>query len=191
MPAAIFDLNGVFIESRPLSERFLEDYGIPIDQFLPVLSSIMEAARRPGADDIYTYWEPHLARWKLDLTREQFLRYWFEAEQEDPQMVTLVQDLRRNGWQLFTLSNNFRERTRYYEQRFAFLQSLTTYYSWRTGNVKPDPQCFVQIIDENGLDPKECHYFDDSEKNVAAARAQGIQAHKYESSDQVRRITGL
>ena len=39
--AIIFDLNGVFIESEPLSRRFEERYGVPNEEFVAVLKEIM------------------------------------------------------------------------------------------------------------------------------------------------------
>jgi beta-phosphoglucomutase-like phosphatase (HAD superfamily) len=40
--AIIFDLNGVFIHSPKLSERFEKDFGVPTAQFLPKLGKIMD-----------------------------------------------------------------------------------------------------------------------------------------------------
>ncbi|MEM8622899.1 MAG: HAD-IA family hydrolase [Pseudomonadota bacterium] len=44
------------------------------------------------------------------------------------------------------------------------------------GVVKPDPSIFGLFLERNGLEPGDCLFFDDSERNVEAARAAGIDA---------------
>jgi HAD superfamily hydrolase (TIGR01509 family) len=185
--AIIFDLNGVFIQSKQLSDRIRDDYGVPTEEFLPILSHAMAITRKPEAPDVYSLFQPHLQKWKILMNREQFLAYWFDAEHENDAMVSLAAELKRDGYKIFVLSNNFRERTEHYAQHFPFLRELDRiYYSWQTGNVKPGEQCFEQILEENEIDPNDCYYFDDSEKNVAAARELGIWAYRFEGPEQVK-----
>ena len=58
LKAVIFDLNGVFILSPKLSERFEKDFGIVSEIFLPRLNEIMEWVRKPQAGPAFDYWEP-------------------------------------------------------------------------------------------------------------------------------------
>ncbi|MGV8161916.1 MAG: HAD-IA family hydrolase [Candidatus Nanoarchaeia archaeon] len=188
--AVIFDLNGVFIQSPSLSKRVESDYKVSVDTFLPVLSQIMDKVRKPNAPDIYVDWKPHLEEWNISLSRTQFLNYWFSAEKEDKEMIMYARTLKEKGWKIFVLSNNFRERTDYYKKNFSFFNDLFNkkYISWQTGNVKPDEKCFIQILEENDLMPNNCYYFDDSEKNVDAAKKLGIRAHKYSGLDATKNI---
>ena len=96
-------------------------------------------------------------------------------------MINYARVLKQKGWKLFILSNNFRERTKYYMENFSFLSELfdKVYFSWQTGYVKPSEDSFTNVLRENNLDPQNCYYFDDSEKNVIAAKRLGINAHKY------------
>ena len=140
----------------------------------------MDAVRRPGARPVYELFRPHLARWGVALGEEAFLEYWFSAEKENKEMTAYARQLKANGWKLFVLSNNFRERTEYYGRTFGFLKDFDgVFYSWQTGLVKPDEECWRAIAAKHGLNPGNCHYFDDSEKNVAAAAKTGMSAHHY------------
>ena len=49
------------------------------------------------------------------------------------------------------------------------------YYSHLTGKRKPEPGIFQMVLDENGLDPSETLFIDDSPQHLAGAEKLGIQ----------------
>ena len=153
----------------------------------------MAQVRMPGARDIYSYWQKYFTQWNVPMSEGEFIDFWFNAEKENTEMVTLARDLKAKGMRLFILSNNLRERSAYYDKHFPFLKELfeKEYYSWQTGFVKPDPRCFETILKENDLKAEDCIYFDDSEKNVAAAQALGIESHIFASAEDTRDKIGL
>jgi len=51
-----------------------------------------------------------------------------------------------------------------------------TYYSHLMGKRKPEPEIFLQVLEENGLNAAETLFLDDNSDNVAGARAVGMQA---------------
>jgi putative hydrolase of the HAD superfamily len=186
--AVIFDLNGVFVISRKLSERFLSDFGVPEEVFLPALKGVMGKVRRPNAENAYSYWKPYLEKWCVDLSEKQFFTYWFSAENENQAMVDIAKALKRKNILLFILSNNLKERTKYYQDKFPFLGTLftKTYYSWQTGYIKPDVRAYELLLRENDLRPEECLYFDDSETNVTQASEIGIRSYLFTGSEDVK-----
>ncbi|MFC7703556.1 HAD family hydrolase [Plastorhodobacter daqingensis] len=54
-----------------------------------------------------------------------------------------------------------------------------TIVSGAEGLVKPDAAIFALLCERAGLAPGECLFVDDSEKNVAGARAFGMEAHHF------------
>lgn len=58
-----------------------------------------------------------------------------------------------------------------------------TYYSQLIGMRKPDPEIFLHVLDDNGLNAGETLFLDDNADNVAGARAVGIQAELVNTSD--------
>jgi HAD superfamily hydrolase (TIGR01509 family) len=186
--AVIFDLNGVFIQSKMLSERFAKDFNIPAEKFLPALKEIMAEVRQPNANGLYSYWQPYFAEWNLTLSEQEFYDYWFKAETDIPEMLAIAQKLKDEGLKIFILSNNLRERTKYYEETFSFLKTLPekVYYSWQTGFVKPDERAYQLILTENNLRAHECLYFDDSAKNVEVANKLGIKSYKFEELEKLK-----
>ena len=188
--AIIFDLNGVFIQSPPLSERFKKDFGVSPKEFLPALKDVMTNVRLPGAGRLYTYWKPCLDSWGVGLSGEELCDYWFGAEKEVPEMTALARELKAVGIRVFILSNNFRERSEHYGRTFAFLSEVpdAVYYSWRTGFVKPDERAYRFVLSENGLKPEECIYFDDSEINVGTASSLGIRSFVFFGAEETRQL---
>lgn len=177
LKAAIFDLNAIFLQSEKLSERFERDFGVPITEFLPKLSEIMDKVRQPGAGNAFTYWEPALKMWSVHLSEPEFWDYWFKGEKPSEKMIAFARELRAKGIKVFMLSNNFKERAEYYGQYPWIHEAVDkVYFSWQTGFIKPDPEAWKLVLFENNLKPEECIYFDDQEKNVKAAEAVGIKS---------------
>lgn len=70
--AIIFDLNGIFIQSPKLSDRFRDELGVPTEKFLPALKEIMDKVRQPKADHAFHYWKPYLKEWGIAMSEKEF-----------------------------------------------------------------------------------------------------------------------
>ena len=183
--AVIFDLNGVFIQSPKLSDRFEEQFGVPQKIFLPVLKEVMAKTRLPNAGDAFLYWQPYLEKWGVNLSKDSFFDFWFSIETEVPEMVALARELKKRGVKIFILSNNFMERAAFYNKNFLFLKEIAEkiYYSWQTGFIKSSIKAYQTVLNENGLKPDECIYFDDVKENVEVAMGLGIKSFLFEDAD--------
>jgi putative hydrolase of the HAD superfamily len=177
--AIIFDLNGVFIVSPRLSDRFNSDFNVETDDFMPALQNIMSKVRCPNSVSVYSLWKPYLNKWNIDFSEDAFLDYWFKAESENLELINLALRLKQKGYMLIIMSNNFSERAEYYSDRFHFLNDLfeAVYYSWQTGFVKPDANAFKLVFKNHNLKPEDCLYFDDSENNIQLADSLGIESY--------------
>ncbi|MDB5189764.1 MAG: HAD-superfamily hydrolase, subfamily variant 3 [Parcubacteria group bacterium] len=187
--AVIFDLNGVFIHSERLSDRFERDFGVPVSEFLPKLGEIMDFVRKPGAEPAFRYWEPALKEWNISMTEEELWKYWFDAEIPSEEMIALARELKEKGIKVITLSNNFKERAEYYGH-YPWMQDVMdkTYFSWKTGLVKPDVEAWKLVLSDFALEPSACLYFDDQQKNLDAAESVGIQSCMFKSPEDTRTI---
>ncbi len=185
--AIIFDLNGVFIHSPKLSDRFEKDFKVPVSEFLPKLSQIMKEVRKPNAKSAFSYWESALKEWKVNLAEEEFWHYWFEAETPSEEMILLAKELKRKGLKVITLSNNFKERADYYGH-YPWLHDVVdkTYFSWQTGFVKPDVEAWKLVLKDFSLEQSEVLYFDDQEKNLKAALSLGIRSIMYTTPEDAK-----
>jgi HAD superfamily hydrolase (TIGR01509 family) len=188
--AVIFDLNGVFIQSPKLSDRFQQEFGVSPEVFLPALKEIMAVIRLPNAGDAFHYWQPYLQQWNVPLSREEFFDFWFSAEKEDSALVAFAKTLQEKGHRVFILSNNFAERAAFYAEHFPFLKEVfeKVYYSWQTGFVKPSPEAFKLLLSENNLQPEECIFFDDTEHNIKVAQDLGIESYLFDGLEHTKAV---
>lgn len=51
------------------------------------------------------------------------------------------------------------------------------FLSYRTGLAKPDPKCYLSLIEQTGILPQETLYFDDTRENIEAGNALGLQSY--------------
>ncbi len=61
------------------------------------------------------------------------------------------------------------------------------FLSYETGCFKPEVEAFQQVIDRFGVAPRAIVFFDDTPRNVEAARALGIDAHCVSGLDEATR----
>lgn len=187
--AIIFDLNGIFLQSPKLSDRFEKDFNIKPAVFLPKLFEIMEKVRKPEAQPAFSFWKEILEEWKVKFTEKEFWNYWFGGEIQSEKMISFSKNLRGKGIKIFILSNNFKERASFYEHYPWTNDSIDKlYFSWQTGFVKPDVRAWELILSENILKPEECLYFDDQEKNVKAAESVGIKSFIFKNEMEIEKV---
>jgi len=181
--AVILDLNGVFLKSRPLSERLAERIGKSSDEIFAVMKIILKEVRNPvrRGEEV---WQPLLDLVGMDL--KEFFEFFFSGESIDSEMLEFARNLKSRGLKIFILSNNFRERTEYYRKNFPELFKVAdkVYFSWETGFVKPDIEAYKNLLKENDLDGEDCVYVDDSQENLEVASTLRIKTIKYMNKEQ-------
>lgn len=187
--AVIFDLNGIFIMSEKLGDRFERDFGISTSVFLPRLFEIMANVRLPKAKPAFSYWEPLFKEWGVSLSENEFWDYWFSGEKESSRMIEYAKLLKEKGIKIFVLSNNFKERATFYGH-YPWMHDLVgkAYFSWQTGFIKPDKRAWKLVLYENNLKGEECIYFDDKVENVEASNQLGIKSFLFTTEDELEKI---
>lgn len=91
--------------------------------------------------------------------------------------VAILNELRARGEKVYAITNFSREKWAESLIRFPFLQSFDgAVVSAHEGLIKPDPAIFRVLLDRYGLAAEDCVFVDDSARNVAAARAVGMDA---------------
>jgi putative hydrolase of the HAD superfamily len=120
---------------------------------------------------------------------EADLGSWTEV---DDDMVALVGELAGEGHTLGLLSNIIGDLVPRFEARHgAWLSHFDALvYSCRIGVAKPDPRAYEICAERLGVAPADVLFFDDTERNVHAARAAGMRAEIFTSRTQVRSLVG-
>ncbi|NVN96783.1 HAD family phosphatase [Candidatus Nomurabacteria bacterium] len=187
--AVIFDLNGIFLQSPKLSDRFEKDFNISNSLFLPKLKEVMDEVRKPNAKPAFSYWSSVFKEWKIELTESKFWDYWFKGEIQSERMIQYAKILKEKGIKIYILSNNFKERADFYGH-YPWMHDTVdkVYFSWQTGFVKPDVRAWELVLSENNLKGDECMYFDDQKKNLESAESIGIKSFLFTNEEELEKI---
>jgi HAD superfamily hydrolase (TIGR01509 family) len=105
-----------------------------------------------------------------------------------PGMEMVIEELLTAG-PVYCLSNTTAIHQARYQRDFPFLKKVTRIYaSHEIRARKPYPGTYRDVVAEIGTHPKNVLFFDDLPENIVGAKAAGLQAHVFESAEQVRGI---
>jgi 2-haloacid dehalogenase len=189
--AVVFDLGGVLIDWDPryLYRKLLADEEA-VEEFLATVCTPEWNAEldrgRPFAEGVAELVERHPAQAAAITAYHERWREMLGGEV--PGAVAVLADLRAAGVPLYALTNWSAETFAITRGRFAFLEWFDgVVVSGQERVIKPDPRIFRLLADRFGLDPETTFYVDDSEANVAAARALGFDAVRFTGPERLRR----
>ncbi|RAJ01600.1 putative hydrolase of the HAD superfamily [Chitinophaga skermanii] len=182
----IFDLGGVILNiDYTLTEKAFQSLGITnfnelYSQFhANDLFNNLETGKI-GEDDFIKELKQYVP---INITESQLKEAWNAMLLDFPlQRLQILQQL-RNHYRLFLLSNTnaihlaafnkILERDRSLPSLGVFFDK--SYYSHLVGMRKPNKDIYEFVLQENGLNPAETLFIDDTLPNIATANELGIQ----------------
>ena len=188
--AVVFDLGGVLLDWNPRHlYRKLFDDEEEMERFLSEVCTMeWHHAHDLGVAPEQTI--PPLVAAHPEYA--EYIRAWPERSEEMlagpiDESVEILHALKDAGVPIYALTNMETWTYPGRRERYPFLR-------WFDGTVvsgfervaKPDPRAFELLLDRFGLDAATTLLIDDSAKNVAAARAVGMQAIQFESPARLR-----
>jgi 2-haloacid dehalogenase len=193
--AVVFDLGGVLIDWDP---RYLYRRLMPEDEVEAFLDEIGFAAWN-HAQDAGGSWADAVA---AHVTRHPHRRELIEAYPERfldtlggpiAGTVSILEELHAAGMPLLALTNWSAETFRIARSEYAFLDLFDgIVVSGEEGVAKPDPRIFAILLERYELDAAHTLVIDDAPANVAAARAAGFVAIRYDNPGTLReQLVGL
>jgi 2-haloacid dehalogenase len=189
--AVVFDLGGVLIDWDPryLYRKLLADEAA-VEEFLATVCTPEWNAEqdrgRPFAEGVAELVERHPAH--AAAIAAYFDRWGEMLGGEIGGTVELLAELRAAGMPLYALTNWSAETFVIARERFELLSWFDgVVVSGEERMIKPDPAFFRLLLDRFGLAPEATFYVDDSEPNVAAASALGLDAVRFTGPEQLRR----
>lgn len=117
----------------------------------------------------------------LDWTVENLINIWRGTYTRNAVGWGLFQDAVRSDIPVYLLSNLAHHHTRALEGNWpGFFDEVTgRFFSYELGCSKPEPEIYRLVLERLGARGEQCFFIDDMAENVAAARAAGIQAHRF------------
>ena len=107
--------------------------------------------------------------------------------------LVLLDELHARGIPLYCLSNMHTKNFAYLEETYSFWDRFEgIVISASIKMIKPEPDIFQYLLSKYDLDPAKCVFIDDHPANIEGARAVGLSAILFTSSDDCRRqLDGL
>lgn len=186
----LVDLDGVVIKGRHryFSEKFAEEYGVPLEKIMPFFKREFKQAAI-GNVDIRDVLPLYLDTWNWKGGTDSFLDYWFAGEKEiDSRMLQFVSEKRDAGWRVFVASDNERNRANYLMETLGLKQYFDgQFFSYYVQCTKEEPRFFEQVCSTLQVPSSDIVFWDDDPKNVDVARNVGITAYVYENFEEFER----
>ena len=178
--AVIFDTDGMVVITDMFSVKYCDEYKIPYENILPFFKNEFQPCLI-GKADLKEQIKPYLDKWGWEKSIEEFLEYWFQAEHHiDQRVIKTISQLRKSGIKCYLATNQEIYRTNYLKNEMGFKTVFDQIFSSaEIGFKKPQVEFFNVVIKEIGLDRNEIQFWDDTQKNVLAAKEAGFDAHLY------------
>jgi HAD superfamily hydrolase (TIGR01509 family) len=179
----IFDVGGVLLKWSP--PTFLKNLNLP-QSFQEVFASLLWAAHDGGLlsrEEVVEKLPEHFNK----ETFSYCIKNLSEQLEPIPEMIDLFHALRRQGYNVFILSNMPGEM----HQELARLHDFFKHpkaeiFSYQIKAIKPQPQIYQALLQKYQLYPEETLFIDDHFDNVQAAEKLNIKTIHCHSPGQVR-----
>lgn len=135
-----------------------------------------------GKADLKQAIAPFLRRWKWRGSVDAFLQRWFDEENAvDPRVMEEVGRVRRAGLRCGLATNQERYRLDYLRHAMGLEQAFDAVFgSAEIGALKDDLRFYERVTRQLDVPRQAVLFWDDSARNVQAARAFGWQAELYQ-----------
>ena len=182
----LFDADGVVINSEMFSSKYQKEFGISPEEFLDFFNGEFNDCI-VGKADLTELIKPWLSKWKWKGTVEEFLKFWFEAENNlDDGMIDMIKKLREKGIKCYLATNQEKHRTKYLKDNMGFEELFDKVFSSADiGYRKPEKEFYELVLNEikkeYNISPHEIMFFDDSKENIDSAKKLNINANLYKN----------
>ena len=191
--AVLFDADGVLtLPEDFFSRAYATKHGLdlsPIDTFFkgPFQDTTI------GDADLKELLVAHKDIWQHDSV-DALLDEWFAFEDvRNESLLKLVATLRERGTSCYVATNQEKYRGNYMREVMFKNQFDGFYISNEMHRMKPHADYFEYVLKHlqakyPDMTPADVWFFDDSQPNIDAARALGIEAHFYTDVTQVEQL---
>lgn len=187
--AIIFDFGGVISMPRGLKEIILHlagKFGVEEKAFEVEFRALWDKAK-VGEFDEGEMLERLFKKFNISYDVEKAKKEWFSLNSLVPEMIELVNVLKRREFKLAILSNNsrqwfeFRKRLWHFEELFDEI-----IVSYEIKAAKPDSAPYLIAAEKLGVKPEDCIFVDDQQKNIEGAEAVGMKGILFFDAKQLK-----
>ena len=107
---------------------------------------------------------------------ERMLKDWMDLMKPMKESIAFLKEMKAEGYGIYLFSNISKDSADYLKEQqdfFSFADGAVL--SYEEQRIKPDPILYHILFTRYGLQPEECLYLDDNEKNIIQGRLLGMQ----------------
>ena len=183
MKAIIFDWDGVlcYSASRYVADELCKELDFSTEEIYKILDD----------GDM-----PYLT---LDNDNEYFDSVSKQLGVSKERILSLIDELQffdtfeytkslKDKYRLFILTNQTRTRSKAIRKMVDLSHFEQAFFSDEIGFAKPSRECFLYVLEEIGLDSKDCLFVDDRKRNTDGAEIVGIKTCLFKELNDLKRI---
>jgi putative hydrolase of the HAD superfamily len=187
----LFDCDGVIIKKhRRFSEILRKEFDIADDKMSEFFQGVFLDCEK-GRADLKAELPKVLKSWQWPEASEEFMRIWFESEQEiDREMKSYIISLRQKGIKCYLSTNNEKYRTEYLANNAGLNSFLDgVFSSCYLGYLKPQIEFWEEVYKSlPAIQKSDVLMWDDNPSAVESASQFGFHSELYANLEAFRKI---
>jgi len=186
----VMDLGGVYFTdgTHIAIEKICERYGIDKEKATFALDGELGSTYRTGAISRDDFWAKARKHMETDIPAEVLESMWNSCYAEDKRTSELVDRLTAAGYELIFLSDNFKSRVEYLQNKYDFEKKFKSgVFSHESGIRKPQKEIYELVMTKTDSRPQDCVFVDNKRQNLTPAKELGMNAILFMDADQLER----
>ncbi len=188
-----FDVGGVLLHFEHIRQMIADDLGIPLADYLAVLSSFQPALAEGKVTEVDVELELK-KQFNLDFPPNFYAdSHWVDKFIPIKEMQALVVELSQH-YRLGLLTNVTKlvwDRAQTISGMYPEVDYEVKIKSFEVGLAKPDPKIYELAIEEVGLKPNEIMLIDDLEDNIQVASDLGMKTYRFDTKNALEEVKTL
>ncbi len=187
MKNIVFDLGGVVLKDKPIS--VLDSWNIDKKTYNQLKIFFDDWKKLDlGEESLeHKYKQCNFSKEYDNLYKDKLINY-YKYREIDTRLIDCINKLKKNGYNVYILSDNNKECFEYYKNSSVFkdVDGWTLSCDYQTS--KGDGQLFDFFIKQFNLNPSECYFIDDRLSNIDEAKKYGINGSTFTTSEGIDKL---
>ena len=183
----IFDLGGVILIGKPID--VLDNLNIDKKTYnqLKIFFDDWDKIDLGEESLEYKYKQCNFSKEYDEFYKNKLINY-YKWREVDMRLIKCIHQLKKNGYNVYILSDNNKECIEYYKNSSTFKDIDGWSLSCDYHTTKGEGHLFDVFINEFNLNPSECYFIDDELNNIEEAKKHGINGSIFTTSDDIDKL---
>ena len=183
----IFDLGGVILKDNPIS--ILNDLNLDKKNYNQLKLFFIDWKKLDlGEETLEDKYRQCRFPENYDILYKDKLTNYYKYRAIDMRLIDCISKLKKNGYNVYILSDNNKECFEYYKKSDTFKDVDGWILSCDYHTSKEEGRLFDILIKEFNLNPSECYFIDDKLSNIGEAKKHGIKGSTFTTSDDIAKL---